>query len=60
MVRNTVKLIEAWALIRSNEEQTDGQMHCHRREHSGSGVECLTRDQRAVGVSLTGITVLCP
>ena len=30
------------------------------REHSGSVVECLTRDQRAMGSSLTGITALCP
>ena len=28
------------------------------REHSGSVVECLTRDQRAVGSSLTGVTAL--
>ena len=27
-------------------------------EHSGSVVECLTRDRRAVGSSLTGVTVL--
>ena len=30
------------------------------REHSGSAVECLTRDRRAAGSSLTGVTVLCP
>ena len=29
-------------------------------ECSGSVVECLTRDQGAVGSSLTGVTVLCP
>ena len=29
-------------------------------EHSCSVVECLTRDQRAPGSSLTGVTVLCP
>ena len=29
-------------------------------EHSGSVVECLTRDRGAVGLSLTGITVFCP
>ena len=28
------------------------------RESSGSVVECLTRDRRAVGSSLTGVTVL--
>ena len=30
------------------------------RERSGSVVECLTRDRRAAGSSLTGVTVLCP
>ena len=30
------------------------------RERSGSVVECLTRDRRAVGSSLTGVTALCP
>ena len=30
------------------------------RERSGSVVECLTRDLRAAGSSLTGVTVLCP
>ena len=27
---------------------------------SGSVVECLTRDRRAAGLSLTGVTTLCP
>ena len=30
------------------------------RERSGSMVECLTRDRRAAGSSLTGVTALCP
>ena len=30
------------------------------REHRGSVVECLTRDQGAACKSLTGVTVLCP
>ena len=30
----------------------------HIRERSGSVVECLTRDRRAGGSSLTGITAL--
>ena len=30
----------------------------HSRERSGSVVECLTRDRRAAGSSLTGITAL--
>ena len=29
-------------------------------ERSGSVVECLTRDRRAAGWSLTGVTALCP
>ena len=29
-------------------------------ERSGSVVECLTQDRRAVGSSLTGVTALCP
>ena len=29
-------------------------------ERSGSVVECLIRDRRAVGSSLTGVTALCP
>ena len=29
-------------------------------ERSGSVVECLTRDRRAAGSSLTGVTALCP
>ena len=34
------------------ESKTDG------RERSGSVVECLTRDRRAAGSSLTGVTAL--
>ena len=30
------------------------------RERSGSVVECLTRDRGAAGLSLTGLTALCP
>ena len=30
----------------------------HFRERSGSVVECLTRDRRAAGSSLTGVTAL--
>ena len=30
------------------------------RERSGSVVKCLTRDRRAAGSSLTGVTALCP
>ena len=41
-------------------------MHVHfanhrvARERSGSVVECLTRDRRAAGSSLNGVTALCP
>ena len=28
-------------------------------ERNGSVVECLTRDRRAAGTSLTGVTALC-
>ena len=34
------------------------KISCWVRERSGSVVECLTRDRRAVGSSLTGITAL--
>ena len=30
------------------------------RERSGSVVECLTGDRGATGLSLTGVTALCP
>ena len=30
------------------------------RERNGSVVECLTRDHRDAGLSLTGVTALCP
>ena len=34
--------------------------HVTARERSGSVVECLTRDRRTAGSSLTGVTALCP
>ena len=30
------------------------------RERSGFVVECLTRDREAAGLSLTGVSALCP
>ena len=33
---------------------------CRSWEHSGSVVECLTRDRGAAGLSLTSVTALCP
>ena len=38
----------------------DGMTLSTRRERSGSVVECLTRDRRAAGSSLAGVTALCP
>ena len=32
----------------------------NKGEHSGSVVECLTRDRVAAGLSLTCVTALCP
>ena len=29
-------------------------------ERSGLLIECFTRDQEALGLSLTGVTALCP
>ena len=39
---------------------TSGLPTIKLREHSGSVVECLTRDREAVGLSITGLTALCP
>ena len=36
------------------------QLASEEWERSGSVVECLTGDQRAVGSSLTSVTALCP
>ena len=45
-----------------NNKSTDQPVHLGRmirvRERSGSVVECLTRDRRAAGSSLTGVTAL--
>ena len=35
-------------------------LQSYQGERSGSVVECLTRDRRTAGLSLTGITALCP
>ena len=34
-------------------------MYSYLGERSGSVVDCLTRDQRAAGSSLSGVTALC-
>ena len=36
------------------------KLSAYIRECSGSVVECLTRDRGATGLSLTGVTALCP
>ena len=36
------------------------QVYCLKPEGEGSVVEYLTRDRGAAGLSLTGVTVLCP
>ena len=36
------------------------QVYCLKPEGEGSVVEYLTRDLGAAGLSLTGVTVLCP
>ena len=44
-------------------ESADGvyqQFKTIARERSGSVVECLTRDRRAAGSSLNGVTALFP
>ena len=43
---------------------SDQDPHClplsHKKDVGSSVVECLTRDRRAAGSSLTGVTALCP
>ena len=39
-------------------EKSHGKVREFQWERSGSVVECLTRDRRAAGSSLTGVTVL--
>ena len=39
-------------------EEVGYQGYRDSRERSGSVVECLTRDRRAAGSSLTGVTAL--
>ena len=34
--------------------------YCHTKVPGSSVAECLTRDRRAAGSSLTGVTALCP
>ena len=43
-----------------NHKATKPAFHDGPWERSGSVVECLTRDRRAAGSSLAGVTALCP
>ena len=53
---------QVWCLIVSIPDLCPFNYFCHIAyfKRSGSVVECLTRDRRAAGLSLTGVTVLCP
>ena len=44
--------------VRLANREDPGQTASLERERSGSVVECLTRDRRAAGSSLTGVTAL--
>ena len=47
-------------VLHKYKEKKEGKCNMCMWERSGSVVECLTRDRRAAGSSLTGITALCP
>ena len=47
-------------LERKKQEAVLRMLMSFYREHSGSVVECLTQDRGAAGLSLTGVTALCP
>ena len=46
--------------VAPSKDPDDMLLNAAFRERSGSVVECLTRDRRAAGSSLTGVTALCP
>ena len=58
LVQNQNNFTEVVLMLLST--KIDQKVQLGQRERSGSVVECLTRDQRAAGSSLTGVTVLCP
>ena len=51
-----------WSYIKSKRQESTGVAPLNNKdgfwERSGSVVECLTRDRRAAGSSLTGVTAL--
>ena len=47
-----------WSVVEPGKDTR--HVSTRERERSGSVVECLTQDRRAVGSSLTGVTALCP
>ena len=56
--------MDSYVISESFYKGTILQMNCRKItiswwEHSGSVVECLTRDRGAAGSSLTGVTALC-
>ena len=62
-------IVGGWEAVVTNDESSNLQLanilfESHRQgsngERSGSVVECLARDRRAAGSSLTGVTALCP
>ena len=57
-LQKVTKTFRGGTKIRSEGE--DSHLDLPLWEHSGSVVECLTRDRGAAGSSLTRVTVLCP
>ena len=61
-LHNSVNKVSKMAKIRKRYDQvthlTQDTTWESDRERSGSVVECLTRDRRAAGSSLTGVTAL--
>ena len=64
--QNVIVYVDTREKVESTPFFPSDMMHIHfathkvARERSGSVVECLTRDRRAAGSSLTGVTALCP
>ena len=64
--QNLIVYVDTWEKVEITPFFPSDMMHVHFATHkvarkcSGSVVECLTRDRRAAGSSLTGVTALCP
>ena len=58
-IKFSPKLNEVFQLQVFFEKNSLHREHFTLWEHSGSVIECSTRDGRAPGSSLTGVTVLC-